>query len=189
MRKLVVFLHTSLDGMVEGPNGSMDIGYIAYNEELENFAIRVTAEADTILWGKNTYQMMHAYWPTILDKADASDHETRHAKWIDSVEKVVCSESLAEVTWNKARLMKGDIISQLRDLKLGDGRDILVLGSPRLAKFLLSAGLVDQLKLTVSPVLLGAGLNLFDGVRADLELLESETMSTGALGLTYQVLS
>lgn len=189
MRNLVVFLHMSLDGIVEGPNGAMDIGFIHYNQELEAFANQGTAKADAILWGKNTYEMMYGYWPTLLDNADASEHERNHAKWIDAVDKFVCSESLESATWNNSHLLKGDLISQIKALKNQEGQDILALGSPRLAKWLLQEKLVDQLKLTLSPVIVGGGLSLLEGVSSQLKLIESETMSHGVLGLTYQVLS
>lgn len=187
MRKLVVFLHMSLDGIVEGPNGVMDIGFVQYNHELEEFANKVTANADTILWGRSTYEMMYQYWPNMLDNLEASEHERNHAAWVDSVEKLVCSTSLSEVTWNNASLIKGNLIQRLHIEKLKDGGDILVLGSPRLAQFLLKKGLVDQLCLTVSPVIVGAGFNLFNGISSTLKLLESIQMQSGVLGLTYSI--
>ncbi|MFZ2185223.1 hypothetical protein [Streptococcus parauberis] len=61
MRELVLFLHSSLDGFVEGPNEAMDIGFVAYDHDLESFANRNLATADTILWGRPTYEMMHSY--------------------------------------------------------------------------------------------------------------------------------
>lgn len=187
MRTLVVFLHMSLDGVVEGPNGAMDIGFIRYNEELEDFANQGLSTCDTILWGRGTYEMMHNYWPTMLDNVEASDHERNHAAWIEAVEKVVCSRTLDEVNWNNSRLVKENLVSQIQTLKEQDGEDIVVLGRPRLAQYLLKEKLVDQLKLTVSPVLVGSGLHLFDGIDANLELLKCETMTTGVLGLRYQV--
>lgn len=187
MRNLVVFLHMSLDGIVEGPNGAMDIGFVQYNHELEEFANQVTANADTILWGRSTYEMMYQYWPNMLDNLEASEHERNHAAWVDSVEKLVCSTSLSEVTWNNASLIKGNLIQRLQIEKSKDGGDILVLGSPRLAQFLLKVGLVDQLCLTVSPVIVGAGLNLFNGISGTLKLLESVQMQSGVLGLTYSI--
>lgn len=187
MRKLVVFLHMSLDGIVEGPNGAMDIGFVQYNHELEEFANQVTAKADTILWGRSTYEMMYQYWPNMLDNVEASEHERNHAAWVDAVEKLVCSTSLSEVTWNNASLIKGNLIQRLHIEKLKDGGDILVLGSPRLAQFLLKEGLVDQLCLTVSPVIVGAGLNLFNGISDTLKLLGSVQMQSGVLGLTYSI--
>ncbi|HEL2738822.1 TPA: dihydrofolate reductase family protein [Streptococcus suis] len=187
MRKLVIFLHMSLDGIVEGPNGAMDIGFVQYNHELEEFANKVTANADTILWGRSTYEMMYQYWPNMLDNLEASEYERNHAAWVNAVEKLVCSTSLSELTWNNASLIKENLIKRLHIEKSKDGGDILVLGSPRLAQFLLKEGLVDQLCLTVSPVIVGAGFNLFNRISGTLKLLESVQMQSGVLGLTYSV--
>ncbi|MBL6538497.1 hypothetical protein JNG37_07080 [Streptococcus suis] len=80
--------------MAEVPVGAMDIGYIAYNKEIEAFANRSLETATTILWGSTTNEMMHQYWPTMLDNPEASEHESRHAAWIQEVEKLVCSNRL-----------------------------------------------------------------------------------------------
>lgn len=186
MKELVVFLHMSLDGVVEGPKGTMDIDFIHYNEELEAFANQGLTACDTILWGRGTYQMMHQYWPTMLDNPGASDHERQHAAWIEAVEKLVCSTTLDKVGWNNTRLVNEDLFEQVKALKAVEGGDIVVLGSPRLAQVLLKAGLVDRLRLTVSPVVVGAGLRLLDDVSVALSLVDSQTFSTGVLGLTYQ---
>ncbi len=103
------FLHTSLDGIVEGPNGAMDIGFVHYNVELEQFAKQVTANADTILWGRATYEMMYQYWPNTLNNEEASEHELAHAVWIDAVEKIVCSRTLQETAWNHSTLIHEQI--------------------------------------------------------------------------------
>ncbi|WP_373808411.1 dihydrofolate reductase family protein [Streptococcus ferus] len=187
MRNLVVFLHTSLDGIVEGPNGPMDIGFVRYNEELEAFANQVLSSAQTILWGRATYEMMYQYWPTMLDNPAASDHERRHAAWIDLVEKWVCSTRLESLAWNNASLLSGDIVSRLKERKNQEGGDIVVLGSPRLAKYLLKEKLVDTMTLTVSPVLVGGGLRLFEDLSEDLELSSSESLHSGVLCLTYRI--
>jgi dihydrofolate reductase len=65
MRKLVLFLHASLDGIVEGPNGEMDIGWVSYDADLEKHAKEILSTADTVIWGRRTYQMMHSYWPSV----------------------------------------------------------------------------------------------------------------------------
>ncbi|WP_331476232.1 dihydrofolate reductase family protein [Macrococcoides canis] len=82
MRQLTLFLHSSLDGYAEGPNGPMDIGFVAYNEELEQFANKVLSTADTILWGRQTYEMMYDYWPEMINNPEASEHEQSNANWI-----------------------------------------------------------------------------------------------------------
>ena len=72
MRKLILFLHASLDSFVEGPNGAMDIGWIAYDADLANHANKILNSADTVIWGRATYKMMHNYWPTMLSNPEAS---------------------------------------------------------------------------------------------------------------------
>ena len=108
-KKFSRFLHTSLDGIVEGQNGAMDIGFVHYNVELEQFAKQVTANADTILWGRETYEMMYQYWPNMLNNEEGSEHERAHAAWIDAVEKIVCSRTLQETAWNHSTLIHEQI--------------------------------------------------------------------------------
>ena len=87
----------------------MDIGFVHYNVELEQFAKQVTANADTILWGRATYEMMYQYWPNTLNNEEASEHERAHATWIDAVEKIVCSRTLQETAWNHSTLIQEQI--------------------------------------------------------------------------------
>lgn len=94
MQKLGVFLHMSLDGIVEGLKDAMDISFVRYHEELETFANQGLSTCDTVLWGHATDEMMHAYWPTMLDNLEATAYERNHAAWIEQVQKVVCSRSL-----------------------------------------------------------------------------------------------
>lgn len=190
MRKLVLFLHSSLDGFVEGPQGAMDIGWIAYNEELEDFADHVLSTADTIIWGRQTYEMMYGYWPNVPNDDNANEHELNHAKWIEHVEKIIFSTTLNTVEWHNSKLVQNDIEDTINQLKQQDGGDIVILGSPRLAHHLMSLDLIDEYKITVSPTLTGGGLPLFKNItsKTDLMLKEHQTFESGALGLTYQVI-
>lgn len=191
VRHLVVFLHASLDGFVEGPNGAMDIGWIAYNEELEQFADTVLNSADTVVWGRKTYEMMHGYWPSVKTETTASEHERNHALWIEQVEKVVFSTTLESVDWNNTRLVNDGVEAAIADLKQQPGGDIVVIGSPRFAHHLMQLNVVDTFKITVSPVLVGQGLRLFEHIvdQTNLTLSHSQTFESGALGLWYQKLT
>lgn len=188
MRKLVVFLHSSLDGFVEGPQGAMDIGWITYNHELEGFANEVLQTADTIVWGRKTYEMMYDYWPTVPSNENASEHELNHAKWIENVEKVIFSKALNSVDWHNSRLVKKNVKDEIIHMKQQEGKDIVVLGSPRFAHYLMQLDVVDEYKITVSPILIGKGLPLFQNIheQVDLKLIDSQTFESGALGLIYQ---
>lgn len=191
MRKLIVFLHSTLDGFVEGPKGAMDIGWVAYNEELEKFADNVLSNTDTIVWGRKTYEMMYDYWPTVPSDENANEHELNHAQWIENVEKVVFSKALNHVEWSNSKLVKDHVEEEINKLKQQEGGDIVVLGSPRFAHYLMQLNLVDEYKITISPTLIGKGLPLFQNIhdKVDLKLIKSETFESGTLGLNYQVLN
>ncbi|MDR0299076.1 MAG: dihydrofolate reductase family protein [Streptococcaceae bacterium] len=189
MRKLILFLHSSLDGFVEGPKGAMDIGFVAYDKDLEAEAGNILSTVETIIWGRGTYEGMYSYWPTIPSNPDASEHELNHAKWIENVEKVVFSRTLDKADWKNTRLVKENMLEEIQKLKAQSGGDMLILGSPRLAHELMKAGLIDEYKITVSPVLVGSGLRLFEGIQeqTNLKLTHSKALKSGALVLTYDL--
>jgi len=188
MRKLVLFLHASLDGFVEGPNGPMDIGWVSYDADLEKHAKDILSTADTVIWGRGTYQMMYGYWPTIPSNPSASQHERDHAEWIEKTTKVVFSTTLESAEWNNSILVKDHVVEEIKSLKQQPGKDMVILGSPRLAHYLMQHGVIDEYKITVSPVLVGSGLPLFQGIqeKTQLKLIESKSFDSGALGLHYQ---
>ncbi|GGH55311.1 riboflavin biosynthesis protein RibD [Paenibacillus silvae] len=190
MRKLVLFLHASLDGFVEGPNGEMDIGWVSYDADLEKHAKDILSTADTVLWGRGTYQMMHSYWPSVPADPSASQHERDHAEWIEKTAKIVFSTTLEKVEWNNSRLVKEDVEEEIKNLKQQPGRDMVILGSPRFAHHLMQLNLIDEYKITVSPVLIGKGLPLFQGIKEkiNLKLIENKTFDSGAIGLAYQTI-
>src|SRR5215216_2481954 len=92
MKKLVLFMHASLDGFVAGPNGEMD--WINVDDEMFEYAGQRTNNADTALYGRITYQMMESYWPTAGNQPGASKHDIEHSKWYNQVTKVVISRSM-----------------------------------------------------------------------------------------------
>ncbi|CAN7276704.1 dihydrofolate reductase family protein [Rossellomorea sp. LjRoot5] len=190
MRKLVLFLHASLDGFVEGPKGDMDIGWVSYDADLEKHAKEILSTVDTVIWGRGTYQMMHSYWPSVSSNPSASQHERDHAEWIEKTEKIVFSRTLEKVEWNNSRLVKEDVMKEINNLKQQPGQDMVILGSPRFAHYLMQLDLIDEYKMTVSPVLIGSGLPLFQGIKEkiNLKLIENKTFDSGAIGLVYQTI-
>jgi len=188
MRKLVLFLHASLDGFVEGPNGEMDIGWVSYDADLEKHSKEILSTADTVIWGRGTYQMMHSYWTSVPSDPTASEHERNHAEWIEKTAKIVFSTTLEKVEWNNSRLVKEDVEEEIKNLKQQPGKDMVILGSPRLAHYLMQLDLIDEYKFTVSPVLIGSGLPLVQGLKEkiNLKLIENKTFDSGAIALVYQ---
>jgi len=189
MRKIIVLLHASLDGFVEGPKGDMDIQWISYDKEMEMNSKAVFSNIDTVLWGTKTYLAMKKYWPIVPTLPSPSTFEREHSKWLDRTTKIIFSSSLESVDWINTRLVKENAADEIKKLKQQPGKDMIIIGSPRFAHFLLQQGLVDEYQMTISPVLLGKGLPLFQDVpeRIKLRLLDNKAFRSGALALHYQV--
>lgn len=186
MRNLVAFMHMSLDGFAAGPNG--ELNWVAYDEELQKYAAGIVDSVGTALYGRVTYHMME-YWRTVPDNPAATEHERNHAAWIEAIPKVVVSTTLSGVDWNNATLIADSLVEGINQLKQLPGKDIVIFGSPSLTQALAQLGLVDEYQLTVSPVLLGTGVQFFAPLTAKqpLQLLSSKILASGALGLHYQV--
>lgn len=189
MRKVIVLLHASLDGFVEGPKGDMDIQWISYDKEMEMNSKAVFSNIDTVLWGTKTYLAMKKYWPIVPSLPSPSTFEREHSKWLDRTTKIIFSSSLESVDWINTRLVKQNAADEIKKLKQQPGKDMIIIGSPRFSHYLLQQGLVDEYQMTISPVLLGKGLPLFQDVseRIKLRLLDNKVFRSGALALHYQV--
>jgi dihydrofolate reductase len=188
MRKVVSLMHLSLDGYVEGPNAKMD--WIKIEEPVFEFVDRFIGQVSTSLYGPKTFGMMEAYWPSLLGNETATGHTVRHARWYAKAEKIVFSRSKATLGSTSARLISGgSLVGELTALKQGEGKDIMIFGSPGLTHSCLEAGLVDEFVMTISPIILGVGTPMFPAgmSRTDLQLLEAVPFATGSVGFHYRV--
>jgi dihydrofolate reductase len=188
MRKLKLFMHTSLDGFVQGPN-EWDLSFVTYDGELEKYAKDLLSTVDTVLWGRGTYLGMQDYWTSVPSNPEASMHEKDHAEWINKTTKIVFSTTLEKAEWNNSRLVKSNIAEEITQLKQQPGEDMIILGSPRFAHSLMQLGLIDVYQITVSPVILGGGLPLFTALddRVKLKMVENKILDSGVVCLVYQV--
>jgi dihydrofolate reductase len=186
MRKVVAFVHLSLDGFAAGPNGELD--WISYDNELEKYAEGIVNTVGAALYGRVTYKGMESYWPTVLTDPSNSKHDIDHAHWIEEIPKVVFSRTLETTEWNNTTLIKADIAEEVAKLKEQPGKDLVIFGSPGLTQAFLQLDLVDEYRLTVNPVVLGKGMPLFKGINDSikLKLLETRTFKSGVLGLHYE---
>lgn len=185
MRKLVLFMHISLDGFAADPNHGLD--FFTYDKELEQYADEVVKTVGSPVYGRTTYQLMESYWPTVLKKTDADKHALEHARWVENVPKIVFSKTLTEVTWNNTRLIHDNIAEEMIKLKQQPGKDLVIFGSPGLATTLMNLGLIDEYKLTVHPIILGSGISVFTNnvTKSKLQLLTSKTLKSGVVTLHY----
>ncbi|SFS72581.1 dihydrofolate reductase family protein [Paenibacillus sp. BC26] len=187
MRKLVLFMHVSLDGYASDSKGGLD--WIPYNEELQKYAEEVVAEVGSPVYGRSTYRMMESYWPTVLVDPNASKHDLEHAKWVQDVKKIVISGSMDSADWNNTMLIKDNIAVEIKALKEQPGKNLVIFGSPGAAKTLLELGLIDEFLLTICPVILGGGKSAFhgDGEKNKLKLLSSRTFKSGIIAARYEL--
>src|SRR5664279_67420 len=127
MRKIVLFMHASLDGFVGGPNGEMD--WITVDEEIFDYAGNRTNEADTALYGRVTYQMMESYWPTAAEQPAASKHDIEHSTWYNKVPKVVVSKTMEGADLPNTTIIGDNIPDKIMQLKQQEGKEIIIFGS------------------------------------------------------------
>jgi dihydrofolate reductase len=182
VRKVFAFILTTLDGYYEGPNQEFDFWVV--DEEFDGFAVEQLDEVDTLVFGRVTYEGMAAYWPT--PAADQDD--PRVAARMNGLSKIVVSRTLDKADWANTRLIKDDVSEELTKLKQQPGKDIAILGSSDLTVSLLQMGLVDEVRIMVNPVVLGAGKSVFRtaGERISLKLLKSRPFNSGNVLLYYQ---
>ena len=159
MRKIVYLLHITFDGYVAGPDGELNWAYL--DEEMFDFVHELTQRSDAALYGRKTYEIMDAYWPTAAGRPDAGKHDREHAAWYNAVDKYVLSNSLTDDPEKKRHVLSGDVAGELQKLKSTEGSDILFLGSPGAWRSVMD--LVDEYWFFVNPVILGHGLKLFPG--------------------------
>jgi dihydrofolate reductase len=187
MKKINLLVHVSLDGFVGGLKGELD--WIYLDEEIFNHVALRTDEADTALYGRKTYQMMQAYWPTAANQSHPTRHDIEHSRWYASVKKVVISRTMQGAKLVNTLIISDYLSQEIIDLKNSAGRDILMLGSPTAAHALMAENLIDDYWLYVNPVLLGKGIPLFCGFneKIPLTLVENKEFSSGVVCLHYKI--
>lgn len=185
MRKLVSFMHVSLDGFVAGPKGEMD--WIIVDEEIFDYAGYRTNEADTALYGRVTYEMMEGYWPTAADQPNASKHDIEHSAWYKKVDKIILSRSMKDKKLPKTKIVSDKIHEEVTRLKQERGEEIIIFGSPSASHALIQENLIDEFWIFINPVLLGQGIPLFKDIkqRTKLKLIKSHAFSSGVVCMHY----
>jgi len=182
MRKIISFMHMSLDGFVAGPNGELDWANV--NEELFDYVGKRISEGDTALYGRVTYQMMESYWPTAGDKPTASKHDIEHSKWYSKVHKVVLSKTMKEAELTNTTIISDNLSDRINEIKQRAGNDILLFGSPTAAHSLVQQNLIDGYWLFVNPIILGRGIPLFVDIKDKINLKLLPTTRQFTCGVT-----
>ena len=180
MRKLIAAINMTLDGFC-------DHTAMIADEEIHQHYNDLLSNADTVIYGRITYQLMESYWPSIVKNPTGNKPMDEFAILIDNISKIVFSHTLKNVEWKNARLAKRVIKEEILELKQQPGKNILV-GSPSLIVASMNLNLIDEYQLCVQPIIVGKGLALFKNIndRINLKLLKTKTFNCGAITLYYE---
>ena len=181
MRKIVAGLFISLDGVVEAPD---QWHFPYFNDEMGAAVTATFSSADTMLFGRTTYDSFAGAWP---GREEAGEEDAAFAKALGDMRKIVVSNQDLQFTWRNSEQLEGDLVEAVAALKNESGANIALSGSVSVVRQLLAAGLLDELHLLVHPIAVRKGMRLFDEGDASvpLELVSSETFETGVLNLVY----
>ena len=180
MRKLIAAINMTLDGFC-------DHTAMIADEEIHQHYNELLSNADTLIYGRITYQLMESYWPTVVKNPTGNKPMDEFAVLIDNISKIVFSRTLQHVDWKNTELKKEIIKEEILELKEQTGKNILV-GSPGLIVAFTQLDLIDEYQLGLQPTVIGSGLSLFKNTREriDLKLLKTKTFGCGALMLYYE---
>lgn len=171
-------MNISLDGYFEAPGHDIS----GFHADFEAFSSSESQEVDTLLFGRRTYEMMK-FWST----PQAEEVAPEIAKFMNEKLKIVASHASFEPGWKNVRVISGDVIGAVKELKAQPGKNIIILGSNTLCVSLMQANLVDEFQIVVNPVVFGGGTPLFAGLPkpAQLTLTDTRRFKSGAVLLTY----
>jgi dihydrofolate reductase len=181
MRKIIAGLFIALDGVVEAPD---QWHFPYFNDEMGAAVDATFGRADTLLFGRKTYDSFAGAWP---EREAAGGEDAAFAKVLGDARKIVVSNRKLEFTWRNSEQLEGDLVDTVTALKNEPGGNIALSGSVSVVRQLLAAGLLDELHLLVHPIAVRKGMRLFDEgeTTIPLRLVSSETFQTGVLNLVY----
>ncbi len=194
MGRIIVFNRVSADGYFAAVDG--DLGWAVQDEELDRMAAASLGRADTLLFGRRTYEMFERFWPAAIREASGpGPHGERQLSaegramgaWIDGATKWVFSRTREEVSWAGSQIHREVDPREIEALKRESGKDILIFGSGSIVTRLTELGLIDAYELVVTPVFLGRGKTMIESLRASrrLTLTEARAFRSGNALLRY----
>jgi len=200
MRKVLILMFMTLDGVAEFPDTGEDADSNATSEGPPMWNSRMDS-TDTLLLGRQTYEKWAAYWPGQQNNPSATPFQKKFSRFADRTEKVVFSKTLKSADWPKSRIVRGDLGEEVARLKSLPGKDIVLGGGPKLAQSFLERDLADELFITMFPSIVGGGKPFFrvagnpdhseDVVplgapgRHDFKLIEARLLRDGEVLLHY----
>ena len=191
MRKVILFVNSSLDGFMGGEGG--DMSWMVDDEEMDDdFTTDIRERADTILIGRALYESFEGAWPArAADPSKLPPRIATFARWVVETPIVVFSHANPTLAMSNARLATLDIADEVAKLREEPGKDMVIFGGASTVGELVSLGLIDEWWLKVEPVAVGRGLPIFDRLDApaDLRLTWSKVYPSGVVGLRYETVT
>ncbi len=185
MRKIIYWVHASVDGFIDGPNGEFD--WPVLGPELSAYSEALDRRVDTLLYGRPVWQMMVGFWPTAEAVSD-DPHVAAFAPFWRATPKIVFSRSYLGDDWTE-RVINGDLAAKVTELKAEPGGDLLLTGGANLAAALTDLRLVDEYHIAVHPVVLGGGRTLFAEPKQRLNLrpVQSRLLDNRVVVTSYEL--
>src|SRR4030095_1587805 len=181
MRKLIFAINTTLDGCVDHTKGFAD-------DETHEYFTDLLREADLLVYGRITYQLMVPFWPEVAKNQSMSKASNEFAQAFDSIKKIVFSRTLDGAEDRNTRIVRSNLHDEVLRLKQEQGKHILV-GGVSVPSQLIELGLVDEYRFVVGPIVAGEGRRLLEGVSLpetlQLKLVESKFFKSGCVALRY----
>ncbi len=183
MRKLLVFNSVSIDGYFVDASGDMSWSHTT-DPEFNRFTQENAKGGGELLFGRKTYELMTKYWPTPA----AKQNDPVVAEAMNSLPKIVFSRKMNKPDWNNTRLIKENIVDEIRKMKGESGPDMVIFGSGEIVSQVSDEKLVDEYQLVIAPVVLGKGRTMFEGMTKTLKLklTSSRTFTNGNVFLCYE---
>jgi len=181
MRKLIFGINITLDGCCDHTKQFAD-------DETHEYFTDLLREADLLVYGRKTYQLMVPFWPEVAKSQSMTKASNEFAKAFDSINKIVFSRTLDSAEDKNTRIVRTNLHDEILKLKQAEGKDILV-GGVSIPSQLIELGLVDEYRFVVGPIVAGEGRRLLEGVslqeRLQLKLVESKIFKSGCVALRY----
>jgi dihydrofolate reductase len=181
MRNVIFGINTTLDGCVDHTKGFAD-------EETHEYWTHILRDADLLVYGRKTYQLMVPFWPEVARNQSMDKASNEFAQAFVSIDKIVFSRSLASAEDKNTRIVRTNLRDEILKLKQEQGKSIL-LGGVSIPSQLIELGLVDEYLFVVNPIVAGEGRRLLDDVslpeRLQLKLVESKIFKSGCVALRY----
>jgi dihydrofolate reductase len=182
MRKLILQMLVSVDGLYEGPNKEIDWHHV--DEEFNAYSIDFLNNLDILLFGRITYELMASYWPT----QEARTNNPVVAERMNNLSKIVFSSTLTCANWQNTTVVNENLCEVVMNLKQEKGKDMAIFGSSNLALTFIKQQLIDEYRIMINPLILGKGTRLFEGLSnaLPLRLKATRTFKSGNVMLCYE---